>query len=101
MNLLSWFLVRMLCPGLNTPREPDPGTLPSHALPFHIRAQLSSLDEFSGKGFKLPSGGSSSQQQVQALPGQHVSQHSQEPLWGLGVVRIHCLGTGQKVSEGH
>lgn len=53
--------------------------------------QLVQIDKFPGEGFKLSSGSSSSQQQVQTLPRQHVAQDSQQPLWRLGVVCIHRL----------
>lgn len=55
MNLLSWFLVRMLCPGLNTPREPDPRH-PSLHMPSHSTSGHSSphLMNFRAKDLSFP-----------------------------------------------
>lgn len=71
----------LLTPPLGTP--PDP----------------SLLDEFPSEGLKLPSGCGCSQQQIQTLPGEHVAQDPQQPLWGLGVVCIHRLGTRQEIKS--
>lgn len=97
---------RMFCPGISGETEP-PVPCPSsalssfrHASQTLVRAQPSLLDEFPGERFQLPSGSSSSQQQVQALPGQHVAQDAQQPLRGLGVVCIHRLGTRQDTGPG-
>lgn len=57
----------------------------------HSTASFDSLNKLACKGLELPGGCRSSQQQIQALSGQHVSQHPQKALGGLGVVRVYCL----------
>lgn len=57
----------------------------------HSAASFDSLNKLACKGLELPGGCRSSQQQIQALSGQHVSQHPQKALGGLGVVRVYCL----------
>ena len=83
---------RAQCRALNL--LPPPADMPPRP---RAEARPSLLDEFPGEGLKLPSGGGSGQQQVEALPGQHVAQDPQQPLWGLGVVCIHGLGTRQEM----
>ena len=93
----------MLYLGLSTPGETQiPGPHPALSPPTDMppwpppEARPSLLDEFPGEGLELPSSSGCSQQQVQTLPRQHVAQDPQQPLWRLGVVCVHCLGTQQE-----
>lgn len=65
----------------------------------HSAASFDSLNKLACKGLELPGGCCSSQQQIQALSGQHVSQHPQKALRGLGMVRIYSLMKERSVSR--
>lgn len=60
-----------------------------------------SLDELPGEGLELSRGCGSSQEEVQALPREHVSQHPQKALWRLGVVCVHRLTQKEKTDIEH
>lgn len=76
------------------------GGLPTHPSPSSHQGQCRpgghSLDELPSKGFQLARRCCRCQQQVQALPRQHVTQDPQQALRGLGVIRIHGLQKNNK-----
>lgn len=76
------------------------GGLPTHPSPSSHQGQCRpgghSLDELPSKGFQLARRCCRCQQQVQALPRQHVTQDPQQALRGLGVIRIHGLQKNKK-----
>lgn len=70
------------------------GGLPVHPSPARPQEWCCpgySLDELPSKGFQFARRCCCCQQQVQALPRQHVTQDPQQTLRGRGVIRIHGL----------
>lgn len=72
------------------------GRLPAHPAPLAHIPGGHSLDELPSKGFELASRCCCCQQQVQALPRQHVTQDPQQALGGFGVICIHSLQKEKK-----
>lgn len=84
--------------------EGEFGGLPAHPSPTGHHGQYHpgghSLDELPSKGFQLAGRCCRCQQQVQALPRQHMTQDPQQALRGLGVIRIHGLQKKKKKNRG-
>lgn len=64
---------------------------PGQTQHFATLLGLYSLNELPSKGFELPGGCCCSQEQIQALSRQHVSQDPQKALGRLGVVCVYSL----------